>query len=248
MRTEGGDAAGWAVLHDAVAGLRAALGDRLVAVYAVGSLTHGGFAPDVSDVDGVVIVERCDASAAAAVEAVVEDVRARGGGALAERLSLFWGDWATFGAPGPEARLPPIVRRDLLDSGIALHGTAPPAGLLRPTQDDLVRETAAFAAQWLAREGIPDPDALLRAGRRATTKMVLFPVRFLATVEAGLAGSNDEAVAWYVAAGRPHAPLAAASLRWRTEPIDDPAAARRLLADLPALYDEALTALRARPR
>ena len=70
--------------------------------------------------------------------------------------------------------------------------------------------------------------------------MVLFPVRFLATIHAGLAGSNDEAVAWYVDAGRPHAALAAAALRWRTEPIADRAEAERLLAQLPALYDEAL--------
>ena len=156
----------------------------------------------------------------------------------------FWGDWASFGAPGDSARLPPIVRRDLLDTGVAVHGAPPPPGLPHPTRDDLVAETAAFARDWLEREGIPAPAALLAAGRRRTTKMVLFPVRFLATIEAGLAGSNAEAVAWYVDAGRPYAALATAALCWRTEPIADPAEAERLLADLPALYDEALTALR----
>ncbi|WP_051221727.1 hypothetical protein [Conexibacter woesei] len=231
------DAAGWAVLRTAVAEARTALGDRLVAAYALGSLVHGGFAPDVSDVDGLLVLDRADAAAAAAIEAVVARHRD-------QRLSLFWGDWATFGAPPEAARLPPIVRRDLLDCGVAVFGDAPPAGLPRPTGDDLVRETAAFAADWLERHGgVPDPDALLAAGRRETTKMVLFPVRFLATTHAGLAGSNGEAVEWYVNAGGPHARLAAAALRWRTSEIDDPA----LLTDLPALYAEALDALRAHP-
>jgi hypothetical protein len=189
----------------------------------------------------VLVVDRCDAEAVATIAAVVEGVREQGG--LAERLSLFWGDWATFGAPPPEARLPPIVRLDLLDDGVAVHGPPVPDGLPRPTPDDVVRESAAFAAQWLERDGIPAPAALLAGGRRHTTKMVLFPVRFLATTCAGLSGSNDEAVAWYVGAGRPHAQLAAAALRWRTEAIDAPA----LLDALPALYAEALDALRAHP-
>lgn len=230
------DDAGWTVLRAAVDEARDALGDRLVAAYALGSLVHGGFAPDVSDIDGLLVLEHTDAVAATAIEAVVARHRAA-------RLSLFWGDWATFGDPPEAARLPPIVRRDLLDAGVAVLGDAPPEGLPRPTDDDLVRETAEFAAGWLERKGIPDPDALLAAGRRETTKMVLFPVRFLATTHAGLAGSNGEAVEWYINSGGPHAPLAAAALRWRTSEIDDPA----LLTDLPALYAEALAALRAHP-
>ena len=231
------DDAGWTVLRAAVGEARDALGERLVAAYALGSLVHGGFAPDVSDIDGLLILDRTDGAAATAIEAVVARHREA-------RLSLFWGDWATFGAPPEAARLPPIVRRDLLDSGVAVFGDAPPEGLPRPTDDDLVRETAAFAAGWLERHGgVPDPDALLAAGRRETTKMVLFPVRFLATTRAGLAGSNGEAVEWYIDSGGAHAPLAAAALRWRTAEIDDPA----LLADLPALYAEALAALRAHP-
>ena len=44
-------AGGEAVLADAVAAYRAALGTRLAAAYALGSLAHGGFSPLVSDVD-----------------------------------------------------------------------------------------------------------------------------------------------------------------------------------------------------
>jgi hypothetical protein len=238
-----GDDRGWAVLRAAVERARGALGERLVAAYAVGSLTHGGFAAEVSDVDGVLIVDRCDAGVAAAIASAVAETQDAVTDDLVERLSFFWGDWATFGAPPCSARLPPIVRLDMLDSGVALVGEPPPAGLPRPTQDDLVRETAAFAVQWLERDGVPAGAGLVAEERRKITKMVLFPVRFLATIEAGLAGSNDEAVDWYVAAGRPHARLAAAALRWRREPIDDVA----LLGDVPALYAEAIDALTDHP-
>jgi hypothetical protein len=230
---------GRAVLDEAVRQARAALGHRLIGAFVVGSLAHGGFAPDVSDVDGVLIVDRADADVAAAVRAIAVD------GPLGERLSLFWGDWATFGAPPPRVtRLPPIVRLDLLRFGIPLAGSAPaPHGLPVPTAEDLRAETVAFARERL--DGPPpDPVALVAAGRRALTKTILFPVRFLATAHAGLAGSNDEAVAWYVAEDRPAARLASAALRWRTEPVgDDTEAAALVGAQLPGLRAEARTAL-----
>jgi hypothetical protein len=234
----GDDDAGWAVLAEAVERARAALGDRPQAAYAVGSLTHGGFAPDVSDVDGVLIVDRCDADVAAAVGAVAVD------GELGARLSLFWGDWATFGAPPDSARLPPIVRLDLLRCGVAIAGGPPPGGLPEPTRTQLIGESAAFAIPRLA--AVPDAEALVAQGRRALTKTVLFPVRFLATAHAGLAGSNDEAVAWYVADGRPHAALARAALAWRTHEPEDGAAAL-VTAHLRGLYRETIDAYKNHP-
>jgi hypothetical protein len=232
------EADGRAVLDAALTQARAALGERLVGAYVVGSLAHGGFAPDVSDVDGVLIVDRVDAAAAAAIRAIAVE------GPLGERLSLFWGDWATFGAPPPETtRLPPIVRLDLLRFGVLLAGDPVPPGLPVPTPDDLLAETVAFAAQRLAAPA-PDPAALVASGRRPLTKTILFPVRFLATACAGLAGSNDEAVAWYVADGRRASELARAALRWRTEPVSDPQHATALIAlQLPVLYAEARAAL-----
>ena len=44
------------VLADAVAAYTQALGERLVAAYALGSLAHGGFSPLVSDVDLALIL------------------------------------------------------------------------------------------------------------------------------------------------------------------------------------------------
>ena len=48
------------------------------------------------------------------------------------------------------------------------------------------------------------------------TKAVLFPVRFLYTLETGQAGSNEDAGRWYWNASRPSSPLVSAALQWRT--------------------------------
>ena len=48
---QAGTEQGEAVLAQALAAYQAALGSRLVAAYALGSLAHGGFSPLVSDVD-----------------------------------------------------------------------------------------------------------------------------------------------------------------------------------------------------
>jgi hypothetical protein len=47
---------GWRVARVACQRANAALGARLISAYAIGSLAHGGFAPDVSDIDIAVLV------------------------------------------------------------------------------------------------------------------------------------------------------------------------------------------------
>ena len=49
---------GRAVLMEAVRAYRGALGSRLVAAYGLGSLAHGGFSPQVSDVDLCLVLGR----------------------------------------------------------------------------------------------------------------------------------------------------------------------------------------------
>ena len=67
---------------------------------------------------------------------------------------------------------------------------------------------------------------------RRTTKLVLFPVRFLFTAATGLVGTNGAAVTWYLAdATRPSATLVAAALAWRTHPPTDDTAAKALLRE-----------------
>lgn len=215
----------------------AKFGDRLVSVYAVGSLAHGGFAPAVSDVDVTVLVDRCDETVRDVVRAIVESTQRELGPGLAERLSVFYGDWDSFASPPPTARLGAIDRLDLMDNGLLMWGTdRREADGARPTREELVAETAKFLSDWLTRRR--PVEELIAAGPRVLTKNVLFPVRFLYTHATGRAGANQDAVDWYRERGGPHAPLAVAALRWRSGDVD-PAAARPLLErHLDGLYAE----------
>lgn len=231
------DAAGWRVARRACEQATVTFGDRLVSVYAVGSLAHGGFAPVVSDVDVTLLVDRCDETVRDAVGAIVEATRDDLGPGLADRLSVFYGDWGSFASPPPTARLGAIDRLDLMDNGVLMWGSdRRETDGARPTREELVAETAEFFGDWLTqRRSIEE---LIDAGPRALTKNVLFPVRFLYTHATGRAGANHDAVDWYREFGGPHAPLAVAALNWRSGDVD-PLAARELLErHLEGLYAE----------
>lgn len=79
---------------------------------------------------------------------------------------------------------------------------------------------AQFALDTLAEDVITHAhraDLLAATGVRWTTKIVLFPVRFLFTAETGEEGTNDVAAHHYLARTEaPGAPLVAAALDWRT--------------------------------
>jgi hypothetical protein len=86
---------GEAVLVRAAAAYRAALGSRLIAGYALGSLAHGGFSPLVSDVDlGLILEDPVRVKDRLTIRTVARSVKA-GGSALDQRLSVFWGTPAT---------------------------------------------------------------------------------------------------------------------------------------------------------
>ena len=62
-----------ALLAQSVDAFRAALGDRLVAAYALGSLAHGGFSALVSDVDlGLILADPVQSRDGETIEAIAE--------------------------------------------------------------------------------------------------------------------------------------------------------------------------------
>ena len=239
-----GEAAAWRVIDAAVESAAALLGERLVAAYAIGSLAHGGFAPDVSDVDVAFLVDRWDEDTAATCADLAERARSRADLPLADRLSLFCCDWAQFEAPPPSARFPAIDRLDLMSTGVILHGSDEPRSkAIRPTRAAILKETAEFAGSKLTRDDtvqlLHDPARLIASGRRTLTKTVLNPVRFLYTAATGVLGSNEAAVTWYAGLDGPHAGLAREALRWRTVEVHDLRAASALLSGhLLPLYRE----------
>jgi predicted nucleotidyltransferase len=248
------------VLAEASEAYRAALGDRLVATYALGSLAHGGFSPLVSDIDvGLIIADPVRSDDAETIRAVADAEKAKGS-ALAERLSVFWGTPSTLRGEREGGRFPPLDRLDLLENGRLLAGADVRSGLSRPSASELLISGAEFALDYLAgvrgpgspasadlgslrpagTEAVDEirfPEVLLSRGVRRLTKLVLFPVRLLFTAETGRVGTNEAAVTWYLAdTEAPSTRLAAAALDWRTTPPTDDEAAALLREQMVPLY------------
>jgi hypothetical protein len=250
---------GEAVLARALSSYRAALGSRLMAGYALGSLAHGGFSPLVSDVDlGLILQDPLRATDRMTIRKVARTVRA-GGSALDERLSVFWGTPETLRGQVKGGRFPPLDRLDLLDYGRLLTGLDTRSGVARPDHAELLVAGAEFALGYLggaaelpdrvrgrvrlgAQDGnalneIRTPARLVSRGPRRLTKIVLFPVRFLFTAETGQVGTNTLAAGHYLAgADAPATTLVAAALSWRLEPPADDEATALLSRELIPLY------------
>jgi hypothetical protein len=259
------EAAGEAVLARAVAAYQAALGPRLLAGYALGSLAHGGFSPLVSDVDlGLILAGPLRAADRLTIGTVARRLRA-GGSDLQRRLSVFWGSPATLRGTARGGRFPPLDRLDLLENGRLLAGADARDGMARPGQAELLIAGAEFAIGylggrigWRARLSpwsglsprtrlrsrddtvlaqIRDPRRLVASGPRQLTKVVLFPARFLLTAATGRVGTNGLAAEHYLDGGpAPAAALVAAALAWRDEPPEPAAAITLLDRELIPLY------------
>jgi hypothetical protein len=140
---------GEAVLARAVSAYRAALGSRLVAGYALGSLAHGGFSSLVSDVDlGLILQDPLRAKDRMTIGRVARSLRT-GRSALDERLSVFWGTPATLRGQSRGGRFPPLDRLDLLEHGRLLTGQDARPGVARPDQTELLVAGAEFALGYL---------------------------------------------------------------------------------------------------
>jgi hypothetical protein len=226
------------VLAEAADAYRVALGGRLVAAYALGSLSHGGFSPLVSDIDlGLILRDPLRPGDEQTIGAVAAAEKAKGS-ELGQRLSVFWGTPSTLRGEREGGRFPALDRLDLLENGRLLAGREARRGLSRPSGRELLVGGAEFAIEYLSGAAeIHRPEMLLARGLRRTTKLVLFPVRFLFTAATGQVGTNDAAVAYHLErSGAPGRTLVAAALAWRTAPPDDEAAAELLGAEMVPLY------------
>jgi hypothetical protein len=259
VRDQAGAEQGEAVLAHALTAYQTALGSRLVAAYALGSLAHGGFSPLVSDVDmGLVLSDPPRLKDRVTLRSVGNAARADGS-ELHQRLSVFWGTPGTLQGRSRGGRFPPLDRLDLIEHGRLLAGTDVRDGIARPVQAELLVAGAEFALGYLGGDPGPaqrlrrlaargrgggdpvtelhSPAMLLSHGTRRVTKVVLFPVRFLYTAATGQVGTNAAAVEHYLA-GRPvpAAELVSAALAWRRESPANDVAAPLLGQELLPLY------------
>lgn len=231
------------VIADTVQAAQAVLGAEIEAIFVLGSLAHGGFAPLVSDVDVAIVVGATAPDTAEQMARVQNLVVDKASSPLSERLSVFWADWhAVRTGEGAHSRLGPVDRLDLLDSGRLLLGPDLREPSVRPSHEELVVMSAdhilnKFTDAYLQR--LRDTPALLAGGPRAVTKAILFPVRFMYTLRTGRIGLNDTSARWYAAEGLPGGALALKALEWRNDGIADADLADQMLgAELDAIHDE----------
>jgi hypothetical protein len=238
-------ASGEDVLRDVVRVASDSLGERLIAAYAIGSLAHGGFSPLVSDVDvGLILTDPIQESDPDSIVGVAENVGSIGS-RLHGRVSVFWGTAESFAGRATGGRFPPLDRLCLLEHGRLLKGNDVRSDLTPPNHTELLVTGARFALELLADDVVAyarQPDRFVEAGIRWTTKLALFPARFLLTAETAREGTNEAAVQYYSElSAAPGTALVRAAFDWRTNPPSAERALAMLTDDFVPLYVYYLT-------
>ncbi|AXB48451.1 nucleotidyltransferase domain-containing protein [Amycolatopsis albispora] len=191
-----------AVAAESARAFQEAFGDRLTAVYLLGSLAYGGFSPAVSDIDLALVLADSRDGDRETVDAVSEELRGRGG--MYGKLSVFWASLGALSEGRDDGRFPALDRLQLADRSRLLTGVSVESKVARPEAAELALESARFAVGVLATDEVVaefhQPRRLL-SDAVWFTKAVLFPVRFLysAMESGGRAATNDEAIEWYLA-------------------------------------------------
>ena len=208
------------------------LGERLLGIYLLGSLAHGGFSARYSDIDVALI--STDGVTPIEIEAMRQYARSIAPD-LAPRLSLFWSDRG-FNI----GRFPPLDRLDYLDHArplIQRDRIAPP----QPSRDDV---RAYLLGQPLDswREQIGRITALTTLDdtmRKRYLRALLYTARFLFSWHTCRMASNDDAVAFLHAEPQPGIDLdlidRALACRMANRPSDELFEERGKLAGLLAI-------------
>jgi len=169
------------------------LGSRLLGVYLIGSLAHGGFNRRYSDIDMAVLAE--DGLGSDEMAAMREDAAVLAP-KLAPKLSLFWADRGF-----SVGRFPPLDRVDLIDHAVPLfeRERVRPA---RPTLHD-IRAYLAGAPFSSWRDGarrFAELADLTPSDHKPYVRAHLYAARFFYSWMTGGMESNDSAVAYTRAA------------------------------------------------
>jgi len=165
----------------------ARLGARLLGVYVIGSLAHGGFSGRYSDIDMALVAE------GGVAPPDLEAMRAHANALAhdhAAKLSLFWTDRG-FSA----GRMPPLDRVDYLDHAMPLIERE----RVRPARPALAAIRAYLAGQPFANwadgaRGFSALAALRPEDHKPYIRALLYPARFVYSWHTGRMASNDAAV------------------------------------------------------
>lgn len=223
-----------------------AFGARLRSLYLIGSLAHGGFAPEISDIAVALLL------AAPLVESDGEQIAALAAYCAAahplygRRLSLFWSTAEAFAdteAVAVPGRFLALDRLDLVDHGRLFNGEALRAGLAPPTRAAVLANARADLLRFVrdpARYGFLTGGAERDfADRKALARLCLFPARFLYTATTGRIASNELAAEYFRdRTSAPDREIVALGLALRRDAAREPTDAERafLTEHLPPHY------------
>jgi len=234
-RARAGTEPGWRVIDAAVGSACRRLGGELVSAYAIGSLAHGGFSANVSDVDLALLTSgRRTVRLVSLVRAIAADVRLEVHDELASRLSIFHAPWLRLADPPPSSRFPAIDRQDLIRFGVLVHGEDLRDRYATAPSEHEIRVQAIDAALGrLTAKSLADQLSATPVTARQASKLVLWPVRLQHVCETAVASGNRDAVEHYVdTPDASHVTLVGEALRWRERgSIDNLDDARVMLAD-----------------
>jgi hypothetical protein len=193
-----------ALLADCLALARGAFGERLASMYLIGSLAHGGFAPDVSDIDVALLLAAPLAQADAVRIAALTTSLIAHHPEYGPQLSVFWSapeEFAGADSVRIAGRFPALDRRDLTAHGRLFAGTDLRSMLSPPTRRAILANCRADLPRFVrAPAFFPLLTGATQADfsdRKALTRYCLFPARFLYTAATGEVASNDRAAAYY---------------------------------------------------
>jgi len=168
---------------------QAALGSKLLGVYLIGSLAHGGFSGRYSDVDIAVMTE------SGLPPDLLDRMREHGIALSANwgpKLSVFWTD-RHFSL----GRFPPLDRIDYLDHTVVLmerERVRPARPTLAEVQSYL--RDAPFQSWSEQARRFGNAEILESKDHKAYLRTLLYPARFCYSWLTGRMGSNDDAVAF----------------------------------------------------
>jgi hypothetical protein len=221
-----------------LAAVRAILGDRLVGLYLYGSLSSGGFDPDSSDVDFLVVTDRALHKSDLYALRRMHEGLARSGLRYATQLEGSYIPAHALRKYDPDDSRHPSIGVDW-DFGIISHGYQwvlegeivrtrgvrvagpPPASLIDPVTRGMLRDAAFHILSDFWSKQLDGAEWLRPRNYQAFA--ILTMCRAMYTVEHGKVISKPEAAQWARAALEPEwAPLVDRALAWRHERDDAP--------------------------
>ncbi len=195
--------------------------EKVLAIFQLGSLAHGGYDPLVSDIDVALLLKNPETGGSIALsEKVKQEIMAKGV-RHADRYSLFIGTVDELNNAIGKTRFTIFDVLDLLHHGRCIFGDESSRKLIvEPDFKSLVVNTFNFTKSYvfasLFKRGFEDLIGLYSQDYILFSKFLLLPPRCIYTLEKRSPASTNEAVAYYCSQYHdPSSQIVEKALAWR---------------------------------